>query len=420
LGPGEVEGVGGDIAADDITFAQLPATALPPGPSVLSVTPADDQDAVAGIGYTYSASITNGASTTVVGTSIKLKLDGSLVSPTISSASGLTNVTFASSTLLLPGSLHFYSLTYDDSASAHYTNEVVFTVANYATLPGSYASPFGSGSHRGFTYRSVAVNQDTTNTLDSTIARAKAQLAGTLIDVSTGAPYTNSATAGPNPDGSYNIDTVVNFDDAAAGTALGNFPDDVPFPGLDFGPYNWFSTEANLFLELPAGYYRFGVNSDDGFEVNGLPPQGVAGTPIVLGLFDDGRSASDTLFDVLVPTNGIYIFQLIYFDSTGAAECEFFSVTNLVTGDKVLVNDVSTPNAIKSYRIIPPRMTSIVKNGSNIDLKWAYGLAPFQVQTKTDITSTIWNNVGSPTSNSSASVPIIPGGTAFFRVVGSP
>jgi len=420
LGAGEVEGAGGDIAADDITFAQLPATALPAGPSVVSVTPADDQDGVAGAGYSYSASITNGASTTVVGSSIKLKFDGSIVSPTVSSASGLTNVNFTSSTLLAAGSFHFYTLTYDDSASAHYTNEVVFKVANYTTLPASYASPAGSGSHPGFTYRSVAVNQDTTNTLDSTIAQAKAQLAGTLIDVSTGAPYTNAATPGPNPDGSYNVDTVINFNDAAAGTAVGNFSDDVPFPGLDFGPYNWFSTEAKLFLELPAGYYRLGVNSDDGFEVNALPPQGVSGAPIVLSLFDDGRSASDTLFDILVPTSGIYIFQLIYFESTGAAECEFFSVTNLVTGNKVLINDLSKPNAIRSYRVIPPRITSIARNGSNVDLKWAYGLAPFQVQTKTNITSTIWNNVGSPTSNSSASVSIIPGGTAFFRIVGSP
>ena len=76
------------------------------------------------------------------------------------------------------------------------------------------------------------------------------------------------------------------------GTGAGNFPDDVEFPGLDFPPYDWFSTEAVLNLDLPAGYYRFGVNSDDGFQFNAIAPQGVAGAPLVLGLYDNGRAAA--------------------------------------------------------------------------------------------------------------------------------
>jgi len=44
-------------------------------------------------------------------------------------------------------------------------------------------------------------------------------------------------------------------------------------------------------------YYRLGVNSDDGFEVTAVAPQGVSGSSIVLGLFDNGRAAADTLFD---------------------------------------------------------------------------------------------------------------------------
>src|SRR5438094_7394061 len=42
-GAGEVEGDPYDIAVDDITFAQLPATTLSAGPQVLSVTPANGQ-----------------------------------------------------------------------------------------------------------------------------------------------------------------------------------------------------------------------------------------------------------------------------------------------------------------------------------------------------------------------------------------
>jgi hypothetical protein len=252
--------------------------------------------------------------------------------------------------------------------------------------------------------------------LYSTIARAKAQLNGTLIDPSTGTPYTNSATLGTNADGSFDIDTVLNFNDN--GTTAGNFPDDQPFPGLDLGPYDWFSTESRLYLDLPAGYQRFGVNSDDGFEVNVIAPEGVSGPPIVLGAFDAGRGADDTPFDFFVQTPGIYCFQVIYFESTGDASSEFFSVTNFATGGKVLINDPADANAIKSYRVLKPRISSIVQSGSNVVIQWAYGIPPFQVQFKNDITGT-FSNLGSPTLNRTATVPIQPG-AGFIRIVSNP
>src|SRR5207302_10026734 len=180
-----------------------------------------------------------------------------------------------------------------------------------------------------------------------------------------------SATLGTNADGSFSIDSVLNFNDN--GGDAGNFPDDQSFPGLDAGFNNWFSTEALLYLDLPAGYYRFGVNSDDGFGVNATPPQGVSGSPIVLGLFDNGRAAGNTLFDVLAKASGIYRFQVIYFESSGSASCEFYSVTNLETGDKVLINDLTNANAIKSYRVLAPIITSIGRSGSNVVVNWAYG-----------------------------------------------
>jgi hypothetical protein len=411
----EIEGDGFDIAVDDITFAQLPQTNFPGGPQVVSVTPTDDQQGVPAVYYPYLASITNGDTALVAG-SIQLRLDGALVSPPplISSASGVTNVSYPG-TNLLPSGVHVYRLTYSDNVGATYTNEVQFS-ANYATLPPAYAVPPGGGVTRGFTYRSVAAPQDTTNILAGTVARAKAQLAGILIDPSTGVPYVNIATPGTNADGSYNIDTVLNFADIGT-PVVGNFLGDVTFPGLDAGPYNWFSTEALLYLDLPAGYYRFGVNSDDGFQVNALPRQGIAGAPIVLGAFDNNRGAADTLFDCLAQASGIYCFQVIYFESTGYASCEFFSVTNLVTGDKVLVNDVTDGNAIKSYRVLKPLITRIVRSGTNAVVDWAYGVPAFQVQIKNDVSNPNWSNSGSPTTNRTANVPI-QSGAAFIRVAG--
>jgi hypothetical protein len=422
LGAGEVEGDGYDIAVDDITFAQLPQTVFPGGPEVVSVSPANNQSGIPAIYYPYMASITNG-STAVVANSIQLRLDGNLVSPApvISSENGLTNVSFVGTNLLTSGT-HKFRLSYSDTGGSSYSHEVSFVV-NYVTLPASYALPLAAGVSNGFTFRTVSASDEvkastsTATNLASTVARAKAQLAGALINPDTSQPYTNSATLGTNADGSFSIDSVLNFADTST-PVFGNFLDDTAFPGLDSGtPSEWFSSEAIVHLALPAGYHRLGVNSDDGFELSALPPEGVAGDPIVLGLWDAGRGAANTFIDVLAPISGIYRLRLVYFEADGYANVELFSVTNLVTGDKVLVNDLTDPNALRSFRILKPLITSIVRSGSNVIISWSYGVPPFQLQTKTDLNGS-WSNVGSLTTNRTATVPIS-GTSAFFRVNGS-
>jgi hypothetical protein len=420
-----------------MTFAQTPQTNFPAGPQVVldtpadlqsnnvavyepPVTPVDDQTGLAAISYPFLASITNG-DTTLDTNSIQLEINGVPVSPpaSVSTAGGLTTVSYPGTNPLTSSGLQLYTLTYKDNLGVTYTYDATFS-ATFATLPALYALPPGSGSVRGFTYRTVSANSQVTagTSLDSSIARAEAQLNGTLIDTNTSLPYTNDAVLGTNANGSYNVDTVINFDDD--GFDEGDFPNDALFPGLDINviPYNWFSTEAILNLALPAGYYRFGVNSDDGFEVTAIPPQGVSGSPIVLGEFDNGRGAADTLFDVVVPTSGIYPFRVVYFQSTGDAEEEFFSVTNLDNGGKILVNDPNYTNSIISYRgIAAPNIIGILQSGSNVVLNWAFGTPPFQVQSTTNLSNPVWSNVGSTTTNSSFSVPI-QSGAQFFRVFG--
>ena len=443
LGVGEIEGNEYDNAVDDIAFAQTPLnTVFPAGPQVVSVTPADETTGLAATAAPpYAATIADGANTLVTA-SVKLKLDGNLVSPlpTVTPlGGGQTSVTDTPTGIgLLTSGSHVYTLTYTDNLGGTYTNEVVFSTI-YATLPTAYAIPPGAGVTRGFTWRTVSadsqVGNSVTNTsLASTIARAVAQLNGTLINPDTGLPYTNEATPGPNADGSTNIDTVINFADNDSPSAgyEGVFTNDVGFPDLDFltGPYNWFSGEGRLYLDLPAGYYRFGVNSDDGFEVNALPPQGVSGSPIVLGLFDNGRGQANTLFDFLVQTSGLYPFQLIYFQSSQSAECEFFSVTNLTTavyspdtnivtqGGAILINDTNYSTAIKSFRVLKPLITSIVKSGPNVVINWAYGLPPYQVQVSSDLSNPLgWSNFGGATGSTTATIPIVPG-NRFIRVFG--
>jgi hypothetical protein len=258
----------------------------------------------------------------------------------------------------------------------------------------------------------VSAELQVSSNLDNSISRAEAQLNGTLTNTATSTPYTNDATLGTNADGSFNIDTVLNFTGDAVDE--GDFTGDQPFPGLPFAPNQWFSSEGLLYLGLPAGYYRLGVNSDDGFEVTVTPPKGVSGAPIVTGVFDNPRGAADTLFDVLVPTSGVYPFRLVYFQGTGSSECEFFSVTNMATGDKVLIND-SAGNAVKSFRVLAPRITSIAKSGTNVVVNWAYGTPPYQVQFKTNVTDVVWNNFGAPITSTTTNIPI-QSSTKFIRV----
>ncbi len=417
LGAGEVEGGQYNIAVDDIVFAQTPVATNAPGPQVVSVTPADDSAGLPAIASpAYAATIADGVNT--FAGQVQLRLDGNLVSPapTVTSlGGGQTSVTHPGVAGLLPNGAHVYTLTYADNLGGIYTNEVVFSTS-FTKLPAAFALSSGSGVVRGFTFRTVSANLQVTTppTNGNSIARAEAQLAGTLINPDTLTAYTNEAELGTNADGSYNIDTVINYDDDLV--AAGNFPGDLTFPGLPLGGNNWFSTEAKLYLDLSAGYHRFGVNSDDGFEVTAVPPQGVSGSPIVLGVFDAGRGAANTLFDVLVETSGIYPFRLVYFESTGSSSLEFFSVTNITTTPGlVLVNDASDGNATKSFRVLAPRITSIARSGPNAVVNWAYGAPPYQVQVKTNLTDAAWSNVGAPTTGTTANVPI-DSNTKFIRV----
>jgi hypothetical protein len=403
-----------DVVKLDVTVANT-------RPSLESATPLDS--GAPGVSYisgktSISLTLRDGFYAVNPGT-VAFSFDGvNQPAATVTKVGTLTTIHYTPG-VLASGSSHSYQVVYSDNGPGlPQTNLLSFTVVNYETLPASYALPRGSGEVRGFTFRTVSASSQvvTPPSQRNTIARAEEQLNGTLINPDTTLAYTNDAVLGPNPDGSYSIDTVLNFQDD--GLDEGDFPNDAQFPGLPFFPNNYFSTEALLALDLPAGYYQFGVNSDDGFQVTATAPQGVSGSPIVLGLFNAGRGASDTLFDVLVPTDGIYPFRIVYFETTGSAEEEFFSVTNLVTGGKVLVNDTNYSNAISSYRVLAPIIISIVKSGSNVVLNWTYGNPPFQVQFKNNLAGS-WSNLGPTTTSRTATVPIQPG-AGFFRILSSP
>src|SRR5439155_8689745 len=190
------------------------------------------------------------------------------------------------------------------------------------------------------------------------VPNAERQIAAGYIDPATGQPYENTAdlsTAGA--DGYFVESGVINYNQDAP-TATGNFSsasvppfDDKPVPGItgNTGPNE---TERYVFsietiLELKAGAYRFGVNSDDGFRLSaGRGPGDVVG--VQLGTAGD-RGVADTLMDFVIPADGFYPFRLMWWETAGGSACEFF-VVDIATGTKTLINDLTGFTPIRAYR----------------------------------------------------------------------
>ncbi|HKS38550.1 MAG TPA: hypothetical protein VJW76_15255, partial [Verrucomicrobiae bacterium] len=93
--------------------------------------------------------------------------------------------------------------------------------------------------------------------------------------------------------------------------------------------------------------YRMGVNSDDGFVLS-TGPGGPGPFGLVLGSFNGGRGASDSVFDFAVEAAGDYPFRLLWWEGGGGANVEWFAV-NIDTGEKILVNHTN-PNSVKAFR----------------------------------------------------------------------
>jgi hypothetical protein len=68
----------------------------------------------------------------------------------------------------------------------------------------------------------------------------------------------------------------------------------------------------------------------------------------ILGQFDDGRGASDTIYNIVVPAPGVYPLRTVYFQGGGGGNAEWFSV--LQDGTKILLNDTATTGHLKTFQ----------------------------------------------------------------------
>lgn len=261
---------------------------------------------------------------------------------------------------------------------------------NIPAIPANFALPPGSGRNPGFNIqihkaRNDAPESDFPNSSD----RAERQLADQIIDALTGQPYVNQAVGGPD------FADTINFEQA--GLAQGYFTGDTPFPGVDptfdNADPNYLAMAATTFVELPRGHYRFGVRSDDGFKLTtGPSPQD---TNTVLGIFEGGRGSSPTDFEFRAPADGLYPMRLLYYEGTGGADLELYSL-DLATGERRLLNS-GAPGALRAFRevalyeLLNPRVEG---NTFSVDFATIVGKT-FTLQYQTTLGDGAWHTVRS-------------------------
>lgn len=304
----------------------------------------------------FEATITDGgAPLTVNLTTINVTVNGTPITTQAAKAGEI--ITIAYETTPMPaGSTNEVVFTYADNSNPAktYTTTRSWVVAPYEIIPASFAMAGVNTTKPGFKARvhQLPVPRGVGDV--NSIENAERQLANAVIDPATGQPYPNEADLTLAVNGLFEIPTVINWNQDAP-TSVGSFTDlstppatDEPIPGIpgvNFG-IDHIAAEIITFLELKKGVYRMGVNSDDGFKVT-VGPNPRDALSLVLGSFGTGRGVADSLFDFVVEADGIYPFRLAWWEGTSEAALEWFTVD--ASGQKILINDRSNPNAVKAY-----------------------------------------------------------------------
>lgn len=217
--------------------------------------------------------------------------------------------------------------------------------AQIVTVPASFAhaKDQANTTARGFKVRVVQASNEA-GTLQNSVARAEAQLAGTLVNPVANKPFDNVADKTVfGADGYYRDAGVIDYEKGGAATAV--IPG-IPNPSTPDYADN-IAMEAIAYLDLAAGDYTMGVNSDDGFRVTvGWDARDQFGT-LELGIFDAGRGAADSTFQFKITQAGLYSFRLVYFQGNGGANVSWFMGPS---DNKVLINDPNISDSVKAYQ----------------------------------------------------------------------
>jgi len=347
--------------------------------------------------------------------SVQLTLDGVSVIPMITKFGATLTVTYNifqnEGRYFESGSTHTVQITVASYDGQPFTHQDEFTVPVYQVIPPEWA--LSEASERGM---NVRISRIEVPREAQTVAWAEQQLAGGILNPDTSQPYPNLM----HPS-TYTVDTVnwvsvrkgsvmypYDIDDSPVdgpdhfNTLLplsGSIPND-PIPGtenLEADEVKNLVAEVTCYLYLQPGYYRMGVNSDDGFRVSVAP-----GQPNVLGLtlgeFNGSRAAADTTFDFVVSKEGYYPFRLLWWQGDGPASCEWYTI-DLNSGEYLLINGpqigaipayrTSSQNRVHVTKMLPAPGLPHVLGGQTFTWEIVDGAAPLVP----DSLQLIWNGI---------------------------
>ena len=319
-------------------------------PNVLPMTLGVDPTTVS-----ITAVIRNGA-TDLDADSVSLTLNGGAITPEIDTSGDDTTITYTSESIYAAGSTNVVVLDFTHDEGTMESRSWTFVITDYSTLDCAIGMASDSGATRGFNF--VTHQNQGTGFGGNNVNNAERRLFDDSVE--------NEADP---PTGT--IDGVVNFQQQANETqgrfnAGNGFPDAL-IPGTP-EPADWNNIvqEITAYIEFPeAGYYRMGVNSDDGFKVsNALSGQGPVDDPATtdvnealsdsLGHYDAGRGTNETPFGFEVPVAGLHPMRLIWFEGGGGADVEWYSIAD--DGTRTLIN---AEGGLKAYRSLGANPTSL-------------------------------------------------------------
>lgn len=286
-----------------------------------------------------TAVIRNGA-TDLDADSVSLTLNGGAITPEIDTSDDDTTITYTSESIYAAGSTNVVVLDFTHDGGTMESRSWTFVVTDYSTLDCATGVVMDSGSERGINYF-VHHNQQTGGV--GNVQQTEDRLASDVEN---------------QADPARGYVEVVNFQqdgDQHGRFNDGNgFPEDL-IPGLDAGDQNNIAAEFTAYLEFPeAGYYRMGVNSDDGFKVSLGGPGDRGPVDNALGNYNQGRGTGETPFGFAVPVAGLYPIRLIWWEGSGGADCEWYSIAP--DGTRTLIN---AEGGLKAYRSLGANPTSL-------------------------------------------------------------
>jgi hypothetical protein len=349
-----------------ITTAEADATAGQPFlTSMVPVLPIDQPySALGGVSW-----VIHDSTNKVDPATVKVLYNTTTVTPVIARTKSSPDLTDPDQTTIsyfgvnniLPAGAATATVSYFTTGTPAVSNLFVntFTIVGATSIPAAWAVTGVDTNKPGFKARMYQMDRWRSPGDQNITPVGERQLAYGFIDPLTHLPYPDVSTQDYSlldTNGYFNIEGVLNFEQSGGNAGqISGATDPIRteslFPGipgnstLDASMGN-FAMEFEGFLYLKAGGHRLGLFADDRFRFSFGPSFGAVGTAPQAA--STGANA-DTVFDIVIPSDGYYPFRCSYWEGGGGANYEFYWVEP-GTNKKILVNDPELTQSPRAYR----------------------------------------------------------------------